>query len=229
MNNKAEKLINELFDNPKKFNDNEFNGYELLEEFQKGLDLEILISILKNQDYNIFRLGISIASELNSRQCSDIISYLVPLVEIEKDKLYRYYLFEAIHKGSYDSKHNNFISIVNIIDSMDIEDIDSAMHFISLANDNQLQISYNYYINIKNETISKCLYDLLNYNSLDLVSIQNLIRSNNLVEQIFGVIIAKKVNNKYPKIIDKCLLSSFENVRRFAQNAIEDIEFDKDL
>ncbi|MCW3160622.1 hypothetical protein [Chryseobacterium oryctis] len=224
MNDKAENLVNELFDNPIKFNNNKFKGYELLEEFQKGLDLEVLILILKSDDPHIYNIGISIASELTSSQCSYLILHLIPLLKKVNEQLNFYYLLEAIFKGSYEREYNKFVYVTKIVEVEDIDNIDSAMYFISMANNEQIQACYKYYSGVNNETMKYGLLNLLNFNKLDFDSIMELIKSDQSINQIFGVIIAKKVYDIYPELITESSLSINEIVKNFAQNVLEDNE-----
>ncbi len=216
-------LLNELFDNPKKFNKNQFKGYNLLNEYLSGFNVETLIPILESDNELIYRVAISIASELNEYSCSFILPYLIPLLKKEQDPLYLHYLLSAIFKGTYESNHEEFSNIVFQIKSKQLNVQTSAMNLIAIANIDQLIESFSYIKEFSNDTnLIKGLSYLTEENTrLDEKFIKGLIQNNNKIIQLFGGIIAMKFYEKYPDLMVLSSKSLNDTLSKFSKEIIE--------
>ncbi|PDS21955.1 hypothetical protein [Flavobacterium branchiophilum] len=204
------KLIDELLENPIKFSKSKRKGYYLLEEFQKGLDLEQLVVLLENNNLLIVNIGVSISSELKNEQCSYLLPYLLPLKEKIYDSLYFHYLIESISKGTL-INNNEFFNIVNVLFENRIEFVICAMHSIFLANENQLKNSLEYFQKL-NHNICKNLLLLINYKDLDNNKIIELLNNQEYLDNLFGVIIAHRLYEIKPILIIESYKSPNETV-----------------
>lgn len=225
----GENLLNELLFDPVEFTDSRFKGYDLLNEYLKGFDIETLIPALLKDDQLIFRIAISIASELSQENCSVLLPYLIPILNIEEDPLYIDYLLNAIFKGTYNDNHREFSYLLNQLNSQSCEVQSSTMHLISVANNSQIIESF---LHLKKKQDKNDLVEGLSYliktKELDKISINKLLNSQKTVLQLFGAIIAKKLFCKYPEFIQIASISPNQCLREFAQEVIE-IEKDYDI
>ncbi len=115
-NSSGQQLLNDLFRDPEKF-EKQFKGYELLNEYLGGFDIETLIPVLKSENSLIYRVGISICSELDEQDCAYLLPELLKLLEIEKNPLFLHYLFSGIFKGTYNFNSGQFVEIIRKLDS----------------------------------------------------------------------------------------------------------------
>lgn len=226
MENKFNKnLLNELFIDPIKFSGNPTKGYELLNEYHRGLDIKTLFIILKSNDEYVYRVGISIASELDGNKCSILLPYLLPLFKVEQSPLYLHYLQTAIFRGTYKNNYEDFSYVVSNLLIQEYKIQNSVMHLLAVANINQLKES-RYYFETTTDEIHlvyglSYLIEEITKGLMDDFLI-NLIQNKNEIFQLFGGIVSlKRYNNKQPYFLIQCSESLNIKLRDFSNSILK--------
>jgi hypothetical protein len=221
-NNQGEQLLKELLHDPESFNNNQFKGYELLNEYLSGFDIETLVPVLEADNALIYRIGISICSELNEYNCAVVLPHLLPLLKIEQDPLYLNYLFSAIYSGTYEKNCGEFYHIIRQLNSHDYKVRRSAMHLMAIANSKQLKES----LIILNElsdsaTLTEGLAYLIKSSEMNKEFVIELIQSDREIIQLFGGIIARKLFDRYPDLIMLSAKSLNNHLSAFSREVIK--------
>lgn len=214
-------LLSELLSHPEEFNADNYKGYDLLNEYLRGMDIETIIPILNSENKLVYRIGISICSELDENQCSVILPYLLHLVGIEDDPLYLNYLFGAIYNGTCKKNCEKFCYIVRHLNSTEYKIISSAMHLMVVANDKQLEASISELDTATELSLIKGLQHLTGILKLDKDKIVQLIQCDDPIMQLFAGIISAKLYTKYPDLIRTCAVSLNKNLQQFSEEIIE--------
>lgn len=218
------RLLAELFDDPIKFNQNKYKGYELLNQYLRGFEINTLTPVLESVNPNIHRLGVSIASELSSQQCSVLLTQIISAIENERDPLYLCYGMDAIFKGTYNANHDKFIEIVIRLDHDDYKIQRSAMNSLAAANIYQLRKSLDL---LREEShvaeFAKGVSFLIDEvtSGVEPELIKELITSQVEVDALFGCVLCKKAYDRFPELIEICLNNQNEKLRKFAEEVIE--------
>lgn len=211
----GKKLIEELLANPKLFNKSH-KGYDLLQEYFKGLPLETLIPLLKTSDKSIQGPALWIVSELGNEGCS-LLPYVLPFVSSE-ERFLKYYALECIIVCSKGNHIKEFIHIIKAMNSEDEVIRVLAMYLISNADDIQLQEGIKLVEGLSNNTAhSRGLSALRECASLDSQEIRNMIDSDSPLIRKYGVIAAKKVYQENSNLINYASTSLDPDVQKFLQ------------
>ena len=134
-------LINEMLKETDSFVENG-KGYDLLQEYFNGYSLDTLVPLLNSENNSIQGEAIWIVSELGERGCSYLLDSIIPLLAHDDNGI-RYFALECIFLGSYSSRFDDSIYLIDSMES-EVEYISfSAMHLLSNANQSQLEACKN--------------------------------------------------------------------------------------
>ena len=213
-------LLHELFNSPAAFVKSKYKGYNLLNEYLGGLDIETLIPALESENGDINNIAVSIISELNEASCTYLLPYLLPLIDMP-DSVYTQYLLTGICKGTVTINCKEFAHIVRQLNSLDYRRVISAMGLISRANKCQLEHSFSLLQQAEpGSALVKGLEILANVHDLHHDQIVAMINGKNEIMQYFSGIIAYKLQKTDPELLDITYNSSNPILSKFAEASV---------
>lgn len=210
-------LLHELLNYPAQFVKNKYKGYNLLNEYLGGLDIQTLIPALQSENRDINNIAVSIISELNVDSCTYLLPYLLPLINMP-DSVYTQYLLSAISKGTLNNNCNKFAHIIMQLGAPDYRRVISAMNLISIANACQLENSLAALRQTEQDTgFVAGLELLINIKDLHHDDIVNMMKDNNKIIQYFGAIISAKLYDTHPELLNSAYHSSNHLLSKFSE------------
>ena len=219
--NMGSDLLHELFNNPAQFVKNKYKGYNLLNEYLGGLDIETLRPALQSDNSDINNIAVSIISELNEASCAYLLPYLLTLIDMP-DSVYTQYLLTGIFKGTLKVNCKDFAPVILQLNSQDYRRVISAMDLISRANKCQLEHSFAHLQQTgQAPVLIKGLEMLLNIQCLHRDQIVQMISDRDPVLQYFGGIIACKLQKTDPELLDSAYHSSNDILSKFTAMSID--------
>jgi len=213
----GEKLIDELISDPKEFNE-KLKGYDLLQEYFKGLSIGTLVPLLKSSYVGVYRTAISITSELGEKTCSELLKHIIEVLDKEQDLTYRSYALSCIFLGTYSKNREYFTIIIDELNSQHDNMIIHVMNLISKANRDQLSAAVK---TIESKNNLEGLRAILNYEDLNSNEIEGMIHNKTARLQFYGAIMARKVYHRDSSPAKIGIKSSNKVVQTFSKNTIK--------
>lgn len=214
------KLIEELNSNPSKFY-KQGKTYQLLQEYFNGFPLETLRPLLCHEEPLIRRAAVWVTSELGVSGCS-LLNDAITLI-YDEDRYIRYHALEIVAVCSVGENLNEYIKIVSFLESNDDVIRVLVMRLISNADKLHLEVAARFfglkgsYHKLHNEGLLK----LLEVEKTPPEEVFLMINSCEPLTRKYGIIAAKKLFAKFPKIILDAVDNEDSDISRFSKEVIE--------
>jgi uncharacterized membrane protein len=219
-NSRGSQLISEMLTNSEEFY-KKGKSYQLLQEYFDGFPIETLKPLLNSSNNFIQRSVAWIVSELGV-EASGMIRDIVKLLDVD-DQFVRYHALESIMICSFGEKVNEFINVIHSLEADNGVIRVHAMTLISNANSLQLNAAIHSLTDHSEtkESHLEGLSALLKADSLNPEFILNMIMHIDSVKRKYGAILAKKLMQKFPKLIFHVAMSEDTDLRNFYQEAVD--------
>lgn len=214
------RLIELLKKDKEKFR-KEHGGYQLLQEYFYGLSKETLRDLLSYEDKDIKALALWIISELG-KTATDLLGEVVSQMN-DDDPIICYYSSEMAAFYGTDKYMDDFMRVFGFFEHSNAKIRTLSMSIISRLSASRIQEAYTYLVNNKilGDSHEKGLLSLIHINTLTPSDITAMITSDDSIIRKYGVIAARKVYEKYPKIIKESVNSEDLDVQDFSKTTVQ--------
>lgn len=203
------KLIEMLKSNPEKF----CYGYQLYEEYRRGLDLNTLHLLLHTQNNEIKRVAIWILSELGTYGGDILLNDALELLN-DEDSYIVSYAYEIVANCAYD---DDYMKLFEALAHKDQKIRIDVMSLFGVCPDFRLRQILEYLDRKSLSLYQECIAFLLKADIIEEADIMKMLNSNNSIKRKFAIIMAGKVYYKYPEIINKSIFNEDEDIRYYSE------------
>jgi len=220
-------LVEYLKNDPEKFF-NEGKSYQLLQEYFRGFSKDTLRELFYYENRWIRRVAVWITSELGI-DGSDLLKEV--LTQINDSDIYICsYALEIIANCARGEHIDDFMRVFLFLDHDNQKIRISVMNIISNLSGTRILEACAYLAKKKNfsDSHEKGLSFLLDVNELTYTEIIRMIESADAITRKYGIIVAKKLYDKYPGIVNEAVNNQDLDVREFSKQVVAvKIEFDR--
>lgn len=213
-------LINSLTNDPEKFY-NEGKSYELLQEYFKGFSKDTLRILLISKDKWIKRVAIWITSELGveGRYLLDVVLEQIN----DNDEYTCSYALEIIANCANNEYMDAFVNVFFFLEHSNHKIRIAVMNIISNLSTQRIHEAYIFMtkMKIRNVFHEQGLSSLFNANVLALSEITQMVEAEESLARKYGIIVARKLYNKYPQVINTAISSQDIDIQKFSEQVIE--------
>lgn len=188
MTAKAEQMIEELLADPQTFFD-AGRGYELLQEYFRGLPIATLRPLLRSSVYPVQRTAAFILSELG-QQAVEVVDDAIPLLR-SGDRALCFAAMEAIAVCSDVTTPSRFVHVVNMLESEDEVLRGLAMYLASRVSLPILAATLRASVDANHQRGLQ----LISRADASVDEARALLRSDNALLARYGAIAAKRMND----------------------------------
>lgn len=212
---KARDLFAELWADPEAF-DEAGKAHELLQEYFRGLPLETLRPLLKDESTATRRAGAFIASELGSAALA-LVDDICPLTE-DPDPHIRWCAIESVMVCSRESHHDRFMCILRQLETAEGPLLRLAMRLIGKANREQLaegleELDRN---ELRGEDHGIGIAVLLAGETADEETILGLLDHHLPLLRAYAVVAASRLSETSPALLEAAAKNRDPTIARFA-------------
>lgn len=220
----ATELINELLQNPERFDQEQINGiskgYCLLQHFFRGHAVETLRPLLKHNNPIVRRIAAFIAVEITISS-APLIEVVVPLIR-DPDGYIAQDAIDCVFLCSAAGLEVHFLHIVRELESDRDRMNLVAMHLVSHANSRQLDAALQ---DTDRLGLSAPLHRqglaVLLKEELSEEAILTMVANSNPLLRKYGAIAAKRHCERWPDSFSALMSSEDEDIRKFGTEALE--------
>ena len=214
-------LIEDLKNESEKFYD-EGKSYLLLQEYYKGLPKDTLRPLFYCEDKWIRRVAIWITAELGTEGGHLLEEVIMLMNEDDYDNYVLGYAIEIVTNCARNKNIHHFARAFLFLEYTDQVIRLSAMSTISALSRERIHEVYVYMANnIDYANYVTGLLSLLNSDTISSSEINRMIDDNNAIVRKYGIIIAKKLYKKYPRIIIEAVNNQDSDVKEFSKIVIK--------
>jgi len=208
-------IIQELLTDPARFYE-QGRGYQLLEAYFDGLPIETLRPLLNHKDRRVRREVVWVASELG-REARSLIHDAIPLI-YDGDPDIQYYALEIVMVCSFAEHVEHFVHVVRSLQSDDKLIRGLAMYLVSNAEVSQLEAGVRLFgsPSFSDKLHKQGLSNLLKDDILAPEQVLMMIDDKEPLVRKYGTIAAKRLIEKFPKLIANAISSADPEVRKFS-------------
>ena len=212
-------LIEELKRNPEQFR-KDGNSYQLLQEYLGGFPKDTLYDLLQYKDKYIRQVVLWIITELGE-ECKELLKDVSCQID-DEDPIIFYYSAEIIANYATDEFMDDFMKVFAFLEHTNQRIRSLAMFIISKLSESRIRKAYFYSLNsnVLSSVQKKGIITLMNYNTIPVSGIYEMINSSDSVIRKYGVIIASKVYELHPEIIKSSVASDDLDVKEFSEYEI---------
>lgn len=216
----GERLINDLLDDPRKF-DEDGRAYALLQSYFAGLPLDTLRPLLRSDDVFVQRAASFIASELGGK-ASILVDDIVPLVS-SMDRNVQWYAMEVLTVCSEGKHAEKFAYVVRMLESDDGTLRRLAMRLMASADVSQLEAARRLFETHggSHETHQQALLTLAAGTRVEPLVVTTMMKDADALVRRYGAIAARRLVREHPNLIVEARASDDPDLRNFCEGVAD--------
>ena len=201
------KLIELFKDDPERF------AYQLYTEYCRGLELNTLRPLLHSQNSIIKKEVVWILSELGTYGGNALLTDAIELLD-DEDSFVVGYALEIVFNCAYGEEYMRiFDALTHKYRNVRAE----AMNLFRSCRDLYLRQTLDQLDPKKFALYYECISFLLKADTVEKADIINMLENDDPIKRKFAAIMAEKVYDKYPEIIQNAVFSKDEDIKYYAE------------
>ncbi len=216
----VEHLIDELITDSVGFNKHG-KAYQLLQYYFHGVPVDTLLPLLNHSDGLVRRAAMFVASELGS-EAKCLVRGIAPLIH-DSDPYIQWDALETVMLCSTGTEVDLFLCVIKELENDDDSMRRLTMRLVSNADLSQLETGYklSQLLKASGKLHKQGLLILRKGDSADESEVTGMLDDTASLTRKYGAIAAKRLFEKFPKLLKNAVSNSDPDISRFSREAIE--------